>query len=340
MTIVLAHAKGFFAVEYIPGVRFIVKYMLDYANYFFFVISGFLIQISAGEKIALGETDLLHFMGRRLKKLYPMYIVSNIAVILIQILEQGVISTVNVLLFLKMALMMSYGWFGNVQLYNFPTWFVCILMQCCLVFYFVAKQKYTRKDLYRLLLFLLPVLGYKMHLSSWDFPFATAANGEGYFCFFIGVLFGEGITRFSALADERREKLRKILIGVSFAVLAVFAAGTKIYSFSVFSGSVFAVNSLIVCPVILFLAIYFRPYEWLLSLPPFYALGKVSMSVYFWHAPLLFAMKFVRERWVPLGSASMNLQLAVYLILLAGVSVLMQHLFTGKKKLRTPEEKI
>ena len=314
MIIVFAHAKGFFQIEYIPGLRFIVDHMLDYANFFFFLISGFLISTSYRDRIADGQIDFLHFMWKRIRKLYPYYVITNIVVILINVLQTGFIQTINVSLFIKMALMLQFGWFGNVEIFNYPTWFVCILMQCYLLYYFFAKQYRKNKDRYFVMAILIPIFGYLMSFNSWNFPFISKANGEGYLCFFVGVLFSELVQLISSLSEERQKKVACYGSLISLAIIAVLCAGTSIYSFSVFAGNILAVNAVIVGPIILFLAIYFRPYGWLLSLKPFYALGKISMAIYFWHAPLMIGFNAIRESSEWLQSIPHSVQSSVFFV--------------------------
>ena len=330
LIIALFHAKGFFKIEYIPGIRYAVNHAHEYANYFFFTISGFLIAVGYRERISEGKIDLLHFMLKRLQKIYPLYIVTNFIVLLITVLQGSFIETANLLYLVRVALMMSYGWFGNVQPFNYPTWFLCILMQCYLIFFFVAKTREKKPNLYVLLLALIPISGYFIMNNDFNVPFLTQANGEAYLSFFVGVILRELFLSFEASEKNTREKLQKRIFVYCFGVILICVAGATIYSFKVFTGNPIAINVILVCPAILFLAVYFKPFNSFLNLKPFRFLGEISMSIYFWHAPLLFTFKFIRDTFPVLRNFSEGIRSSVFFLVLLAFSAF-SHYYLEKR---------
>lgn len=58
-------------------------------NYFFFMLSGFLIAHSYKDKVSSNEIDFISFIKNRLSKIYPLYIVTNMLALFINICVNG-----------------------------------------------------------------------------------------------------------------------------------------------------------------------------------------------------------------------------------------------------------
>ena len=119
MLIVLFHANGVFIVNYPKWLMGIITDGQYYGNYFFFMLSGFVISNAYKNRIQDGQIDLPQYMWKRIKKLYPLYIITNVYILFIYTLQNGFIPSFNLKYGLQVALMMSRGWISNVVPYNF-----------------------------------------------------------------------------------------------------------------------------------------------------------------------------------------------------------------------------
>ena len=78
------------------------------------------------------------YMYKRIFKLYPLYFLSNLAMVLL-LLIKGDINSLNIRKLFSTFLMVSNGWFSNDTPYNLSTWFLCVLLICYAIYYFVSK---------------------------------------------------------------------------------------------------------------------------------------------------------------------------------------------------------
>lgn len=81
-------------LEHIPGMAFIRIFGGDLGNSMFFMLSGFLISWGYRERIRNDCISFGDYLRRRIKKLYPMYAISNAAALLVAVWQYGV-SAIN-----------------------------------------------------------------------------------------------------------------------------------------------------------------------------------------------------------------------------------------------------
>ena len=86
-------------------------------------------------------------------------------------------------------LMVANGWFdGREMPYNFPTWFLCVLILLYILYYAAAKASSRFPKLYFPMCVFLLLWGMLLVTKDWDIPFNYRTCGEGYMNFFLGVL--------------------------------------------------------------------------------------------------------------------------------------------------------
>ena len=99
---------------------------------FFFILSGFLLAYSKGDKVRLGKLKTTKFVFDRLRKIYPLYFITVVYFI--------VKSTIAHYPCWKMAavhLLLLQSWIPDESVYycwNYPTWFLSSLMLCYVLF--------------------------------------------------------------------------------------------------------------------------------------------------------------------------------------------------------------
>ena len=264
----------------VPGTSFIIIYGGILGNSMFFILSGFLFSGAYRDKIHSHTLPFQNFLLRRLKKLYPMYILSNLAAFLIALSRYG-ISAVNVEKLIFTVLLQAGGGIGTVSPYNSPTWFLSALFVCYILYFGICY--FAKSSTHYLTCMTLGVIaGYILLAAELDIPFLRGGNGIAFMNFFLGCLLAEG---FPLVSEKMRRWLQPLcLILIPLLVFLLLSFGVEIIA-----GDVKVCFSFVLCPMILYLALVKGPVSRILELKCFVALGKISSSIFFWHLVIYFA---------------------------------------------------
>ena len=279
MGIVIYHIRDAFNGVFSEILDPIYKYGGYFGNYFFFMLSGFLIAFSYKQIVREGRISFSGFLARRLIKIYPLYILSTIVQLCLMILLSGTYGITAKTLLLN-AFMMACGWIEDTYPLNLPLWFVCVLMLCYILYFAVCRLTKTGNKKYIFMLLAFMLWGYILEIKNWDFPFCYACDGEGLLNFFTGCLLFE---IYSGLDTIQKKRLSAV------GLTALFALAILSYykGFSAVSGDIRIVITAIICTTVIFCALTVSPVKKLLSFRPLQSLGKISMSVFCWHSPFL-----------------------------------------------------
>ncbi len=256
----------------IPGVAFLILFGGQLGNSMFYILSGFLLSAGYRERIQTREISFPAYLLRRLKKLYPMYVLSNLAMLLLEIVHYGV-SVINIEKIVLSALLVRGP-------YNSPTGFVCALF-ACYVLYFAIAHFSRSNTAYVSGLALCVVLGYNLLMADVDWLYLSSRNGLAYLNFFLGCILAEGYPRISGKAHRWLQPL--ILVLLPLILMLMLSVGVEIIA-----GDVRICFAFVICPMVLYLALVKGPCRSVLQAKPFVALGKLSSYVFFWHMVLYF----------------------------------------------------
>lgn len=298
-------------LEELPGMSYIYLYGGSLGNSMFFILSGFLMSWGYRDRIRDGRIAFGDFLCRRVKKLYPMYVLSNLAALVVSVWQYGV-SAIN-LKKIAFTLLLQAGVLDNTGPYNNPTWFVPVLMVCYGLYYggtYLTKSATA----YRLFLAGGVVAGYYFSGTDLQIPFLFSGNGIGYLNFFIGCALAEIYPMIKM--EKSRKSLTQCLLcgGLLAAAYLMLRFGVEIISGG--SGTAFA---FVICPAVLYLAYEEGLISRVLGWKPLQYLGKISMNVFYWHLVLYIAM------WHGFGGMTM-LRFVLYLLTVLFVSVLGERL--------------
>lgn len=257
----------------IPGTAFVRLYGGHLGNAMFFLLSGFLLSYGYRERIRGGQISFRAFLRRRLEKLYPLYLVTNAAALVLAVIRYGV-SAVN-LKKLVFTLLLQVSSLDPVGPYNSPTWFVSALFVCYILFFFIAF--YAKKPTqYNFAIVIGIVWGYTLINANFSLPYCYPGNGLAFMCFFIGC----GLAEWYPLLNQ---EIHKWLRPTSFLVVAVSFFLIFRYGVDIISGDFCVACAFLLCPLILYLALADGWCAKLLRLKPFTWLGSISVSLFFWH---------------------------------------------------------
>lgn len=298
--------------ENIPGTSFLILFGGILGNSMFFMLSGFLIANSYRKPIRTGLLSFKDFLLRRLRKLYPIYLVTNIVALLVAIAQYGM-SAINLKKIAFTLLLQIGGGLENGNPYNSPTWFLSALFVCYILFFAISRFAKTHTQYCFTIAFGI-IWGYTLLLANVSIPFCYSETGLGLMNFFIGCGLAE-------LYPWIEQKNIRCLQPISILVLAASGYLLLRYGFEIIAGDMNVAFSFVICPLILYLALTDGVCSRLLKQKPFVWLGKISSSIFFWHLVIYFAFCYLLDLIVP-GMVIRETQYVLYLILTIVCSVI------------------
>lgn len=260
----------------IPGTSFLVLFGGALGNSMFFILSGFLLSHGYKARIQSHSISFGSFLLRRLKKLYPMYILSNLAAFVSEVARYGA-SAVN-LEKLVFTVLLKAGGLGEHSPYNKPTWFLCALLICYVLFFAICHHTKNHTQ-YLSGITALVILGYSLIAPSLQIPYLGASEGVAYMNFFLGCILAEVYPLIS-------QKLHRWLQPAFLAALPVCLYLMLSYGVEIIAGDVKIAFAFMICPMILYLALVKGPCRTILQFKGFVFLGRISSSIFFWHLVL------------------------------------------------------
>lgn len=309
-------------IDRIPFSSFVSFYGGTLGNYMFFMISGFLIANGYRDRIAEGEISFGAFLMRRLSKLYPLYILSNLVMLIGEVVQYGV-SAINLKKVVLTVLLQNGGGLEEMYPYNGPTWFLSALFVCYMA-YFVVAYYSKNKTSYCCFICLGIVWGYSLAIKGWVPPLCFGRNGDSFLNFFLGCALAE------VLPYLNRKSWKWLQLA---AVLILAASGILLlrYGVEIIAGDSKVAFAFLICPLVICLAVGENPISRFLQWKPVYYLGKLSVSIYFWHFVVYDIFEFI-YRTVTGDAEIGDPQYAAYLALMILLSVLSHHYLEGGKK--------
>lgn len=276
----------------IPMTSFLWKYGGDFANTVFFILSGFLMANTYCQRISGRQTEFGAYLLGRLKRLYPMYLLTNAVCLVMGLLWYGP-SAINLKRIILTILLQAGGGLEATMPYNGLTWFLSALTSCYIVYYAVAYWG-NEKNTYRILLAIVIAWGYGLMGREWDFPFCSSNTGNALLNFFVGCAMAE-------IYPNIGEKTRKYLCGGGYCILAGSFALMMTCGVETICGNCGIAFSMVLCPIVVYLALCDKWMRKILNWKLFQHIGKMSMMIYFWHMATLsifcYLIPTVGETW-------------------------------------------
>lgn len=297
----------------VPGISFIRLFGGTLGNSMFFILSGFLLSTGYRRRIEEHSIPFGDYLLRRLKKLYPMYILSN-AVALIQEFSWYGVSAINIKKMVFTALLIRSP-------YNNPTWFLCALFACYILYYFFCHAAKSATH-YVVYMTLAVIAGYTLIGAELEILFLRSVNGIAYMNFFLGCLLAEVYPLISRKLHRWLQPLFLVLVP---ALLVLMLS----YGVEIISGDVNVCFSFVLCPMVLYLALAEGPCAKLLRWKPLVALGNISSSIFFWHLVLYFVFYDVCAA-VTGGGSLREPQYLLYFVTMIVFSAVVTRLGKGK----------
>ncbi len=272
--IVFHHYQQITSLKFDVGINFYGgSFYLGYLVELFFVISGFLTEHTFHE-----TNDFKSWIIGKLKRYYPYAVIAGLftlIVVLVYYLLTGLpllncpydIQTVITSLTLTHS--------GYILEFtpgvNNPTWYLCILTICFIIYFAIkklSKISFFDKFGFSLLAILISLPMYYLVTHGVSFiPFFSLSNVRGYGSFFIGCIICRLWKAYSL----------KILVIIDIILFSLSFAG-----FAVFGFSKWYILTYLFFPAIVFAALLVPQ----IDLKLIKTAGAISFEVYIWHVPL------------------------------------------------------
>lgn len=251
---------------------------------FFFILSGFVIEYSYGERIS--KITFRDFIIKRIRRLYPLYLLTTLVVGGLQLVyysyEQAFFCHPISLWGLVLHIFgLQNAGFSELT-FNGPAWYVGILVLMYILYF--GGQRYLKSSITVMIGILL---GACIVCLNCGYPLINYNVGRGVVGFFIGVL----LCRFNAIYQ--------VNLHVVFGTLFLMSALMVIFGASII-GNVVLFYAIVFWPLLL---LFFLHNQWMTALlrtPIFLFLGKISYDVFLWHFPLEIVFVLIwKTGWIP-----------------------------------------
>jgi len=257
-------------------------------NRFFFMSSGFLFVCIHKEQIIENKLKLIPYLLAKVKKYYPIYILSNGIVLVNSILRNGFTNSVSLKQFVPILLMIPEGWFFSVTPYNFPCWFISVLLLQYIVCYGIIKIGGRSEWKLVLMSLILIMIGELLLDAGMSLPFLFRLNGEGLASFFYGVITYLLFEKCKVL-NESSFRGNLFTLGIAFLFLLILLVKSN---FGVCSDCL----TTFTCVLLIVIGSEVPFVNRFLSCSFFQLLGKMSTFIFFFHIPIVFFWRFVEKK--------------------------------------------
>lgn len=283
----------------------------------FFMMSGFIFFRFYFQKVSEHKIKVESFFGKRIVRLFPLYLITSAVVVIIQKIIDIFMNTYFNTQFpadIKHKVLnlfgLGFGWLDNqVYPYNPPAWSISVELLLYIIFFVLVWFAGKNKDkLYSVMLGLIALGVVAIHFS-WSYPMVNRETGRGLACFFIGCL----VSKADEVINKYHISVFKKLIWIASTLLILFAFHDYNLAYV-----------LVIFPSVILLTLNLFTANKVLSSKPLVYLGKISYSIYMWHYPVMAALWFLSKQFGLLDFRT-PLALAVYTLVLLAVSVVSYH---------------
>ena len=188
---------------------------------FFFMISGFLFHRFYSGRIKDGTLSVKDFIVSRMKKIYPLMIITTISLFVFSFICKYALNLTSVwgsTRFIDLLLgcliggdSIFTGTFGKI---NGALWYITILILCYIISLLITKTSKSK------FVYLIPIaLGFGMYFYGQDLPFFNKLVGVGLINYFAGFYIDD---LFTCLKNNKKLNISLICVSIIFLFVFLF----------------------------------------------------------------------------------------------------------------------
>lgn len=162
----------------------------------FLLISGFTMHMTYFSRIQGGELSFPQYIFRRLRKIWPVAMVTLIIVTVGELWyrsltgETFVVENFDIYHFVLNCLLLQAGWWENSYSFNSPAWFLSTLLLCYVVYYLLVRATGKNKAVFHIACLGIVGVGIMCLTMNCQLPFLHAGfAARGYICFYGGCFY-------------------------------------------------------------------------------------------------------------------------------------------------------
>lgn len=253
----------------------------------FFLISGFM----CGPALAkILDENFGKFFIKKAIRIYPMVIVSILTSSVIMVLYYHTtgawffdIAVTFWRVFSSALLLTTGGPFANGLAINPPLWYLCVLIYCYIILYFIVWLSKKLSISPMIGAGFMVVLGACIVSYGWSFPFFTSETGRGYSSFFLGLI-----------VYNMWLKLSHRGLTIYGIIMTAICAFGFVYKFEYIQSNQREVMAYMLWPALMFVGLAAQN---LFKLKIWGILSAISFEVYIWHFVGLLFMAFLGVKY-------------------------------------------
>ena len=247
----------------------------------FLMISGFAMQMTYFNRIQEGELPFPQYISRRLRKIWPMAIITLLVVTVGELWYKSltggtfVVEHFDLYHFVLNCFLLQAGWWENSYSFNSPAWFLSTLLLCYVIYYLLVRVTWKNKKVFHITCLGIVAIGIVCLMMNCQLPFLHAGfAARGYICFYGGLLYELYAGGIKA----------PIWIGPTAGCIC-FAVILLLQHFDIVGNMNLRqlLCIFIVFPIAIIAACRLPIVERVLSIKPFRWLAGISMEVFLWH---------------------------------------------------------
>ena len=251
----------------------------------FFMISGFLMASAYTDKQI--NMTFYQYISKKLLRIMPCFFISNLLMVMISLIDSFFIKSsmmpaVTLWKSVISCMPFNYGWVEIDALYPNGGWFVSVLFLCYVIYFIILKIRNNHYAAYIPLCVGMVFIGWSAYKMNLQFPFLYRRTSRGYISFFVGVLL-------SHLFNQKFNK--KLLSVLGLTVTGILLLLAHKFRFENVFGSVTYSFDFIIFPILLLSVTTLVSLQKILS--KFWHLGRMSMSIYMMHLPVIRTIKLL-----------------------------------------------
>ena len=294
---------------------------------FFFILSGFGMMLGYGKRIIDREISFKDYFVKRFKKLYPLFFVTTIVILILQIIYKQKAGTyfineyMDVYHVIQNLLCLQGGLLGTEISLNGPAWCISIFLLCYILFYFVMyRVKGKRHALY--VFCFAAILGAALVGSGLSFPLLNDLVGRGVSCFSVGVIL--------AYLYENREQFNSQKLGICCLVFLIVIFLILRFIEPSLSGDQVFLMTFGIGPMLVLCTAFIPLMNKVMGNPVLKWLGAISMDIYLWHFPIQCAIRTIDIYLGLYPDYTTKLVWLIYVIITIAVASLYHYLIAAK----------